>query len=71
LSRPNPQLRAGIAWLLASGPMTIAETAQRLGCSYQAASACIAGMRNRREVVTLKPKDASKPYRFRLREGQA
>jgi hypothetical protein len=64
-------LRAGIAGLLASGPMTIAETAQRLGCSYQAASACIAGMRNRREVVTLKPKDASKPYRFRLREGQA
>jgi hypothetical protein len=62
-------LRAGIAGLLASGPMTIAETAQRLGCSYQAASACIAGMRNRREVVPLKRKAVSLPYRYKLREA--
>lgn len=52
-------------------PKTVAEIAQVLGSSYEAVSACLTGMRNRREVVALKPAKQGKPRRYRLREAAA
>jgi hypothetical protein len=48
-------------------PMTIDDLAQRLALPYEAIASTLRGMHARREVVKLKPKDAGKPYRWKLR----
>lgn len=52
-------------------PQTAAELAQRLALPYEAIASTLRGMHCRREVVKLKPKDAGKPYRWKLREVAA
>lgn len=60
-----------VATVLADGPMTAYEIAQRLGNTFDGITSCLRGMVNRREVVRLKPKAQGKPYRYKLREGNA
>lgn len=60
-----------IAEVLRGKTLTAAEIAGLIGTTYIGAVSCLRGMKNRRQVVTLKPKDASKPYRYRLREVAA
>lgn len=60
---------ARIAAVLADGPMTAYEIAQRLGNTFDGVTSCLRGMVNRREVVRLKPKVHGTPYRYKLREG--
>ena len=58
-----------IAAVMTAGPLTAADLAQRLALPYEAIASTLRGMHCRREVVKLKPKDASKPYRWKLKEA--
>jgi hypothetical protein len=57
------------AVLAEGGTLTADQIAQRLGNTFDGITSCLRGMRNRREVVAIKPAQPGKPYRYRLREG--
>ncbi|HEV2540226.1 MAG TPA: hypothetical protein VGU03_11015 [Frateuria sp.] len=58
-----------VAAVLADGPKTAYEIAEQLNSTFDGITACLRGMRNRKEVVRLKPAALGKPCRYRLREG--
>lgn len=60
-----------VAAVLADGALTAGEIAARLGCTYDGVASCLNGMRNRQEVVALKPRRQGEPRRYRLREVAA
>lgn len=71
MRQPSSYLRdtsSRVATILADGPMTAYEIAQRLGGTFDGITSCLRGMVNRKEVARLKPKQQGKPYRYRLRE---
>lgn len=60
-----------IAEILGSQSLTAYEIAQRLDSTFEAVTSCLRGMRNRGEVVALKPKKVGTPYKYRLKRQEA
>ena len=56
-----------IARVMAAGPLTAHDLAQRLSLPYEAIASTLRGMHLRREVVKLKPRQLGKPCRWKLR----